>query len=246
MDVSLESQIVIDRNPVEGNGGCNQSETHEGHGAEQDATTANAVNEHEIDPGEEEVDCGNDSTNGHGVGESDESENSRRVVHKRIETSELRDGHETTSRDESTEVGGHDVELLESPPLALAAGEFHRLLDVHADVLHLLLDLKLGSIGKDLRNDPGGLLWVSMKDQMTRRFGAERKEAAENDGRDSTTADHVAPSPVDVSEACSNSIGDELTTSDAHVVKTDHAAAVSSGRNFGDVLIERVSRLYVM
>lgn len=75
-----KSQVVADWDPVEGDSGDNEEETHEWHGAEQNAAATNAIDEHQVDPGEEEVCACNDCSDCDGVGESDEGKEGGRVV----------------------------------------------------------------------------------------------------------------------------------------------------------------------
>lgn len=230
-----EGKIVLDGDPLETDSGNDQEETHELHSAEQDSATSGSVDKHEVDPGEDEVGGSNNGSYSDGVGEADEREDQRRVVHERVETAELRDSHETTSRDESAEVGWDDVKLLENPPLRLAAVEELGLLDVPGNVLDLVLDLLFGTVGEDLSDNHGSFFGLVVEDELARRLGAEGEKASEDNGRNSTAANHVSPSAIDMGKSSTDAVTDELTASDAHVIETNHATTVFGRRDFCDV-----------
>ena len=68
---------MVDGDPVEGDGREGKEECHTPHGAEEYTSTANAVDEHQVYPREEEVRSGDDGADRNRVGESDESEERR-------------------------------------------------------------------------------------------------------------------------------------------------------------------------
>lgn len=74
--IGLEGEVVVDWDPVEGEGGEGEEECHAPHGGEQDATTTEAIDDHQVDPGEEEVRCCDDGADCYRIGETDESEES--------------------------------------------------------------------------------------------------------------------------------------------------------------------------
>lgn len=216
-------QIVVHWNPVEGDGGNNKEKTHELHRAEQNAAASNAVNEHEVNPGEEEVGSGNDGTDSDRVRKAYQCEESGRavlrsvlrraldaaanlLVHERVETTELGNGHETASSDQSAEVGRNDVELLQDPPLRLAGGQVLGLLNVNADVLNLLLDLEIRAVGEDAADDCLRLIRLVVVNKLTRRLWAEWEQADKEDGGERTAPNHVSPSTLDVRKGGTNAV----------------------------------------
>lgn len=92
------------------------------------------------------------------------------AYHEGVEATQLRDRHESTSRNQRPEVRGNDIELLEHPPLTFARGDLLGRLNMDSDVLHLLADLLFGAIGEDLANDVLSLLVLAMVDQLAWRF----------------------------------------------------------------------------
>jgi hypothetical protein len=75
-----------------------------------------------------------------------------RVVHERVETAQLGDGHQATGREESTEVCGDNIALLKHPPLGLSCVQLLGHIDVVRDVLHLVVHILLRAVGEDLAN----------------------------------------------------------------------------------------------
>jgi hypothetical protein len=64
---------------MESNCGKSEEKCHAPHSAEQYATTSNTVDEHEVDPSEEKVCCGNNGADCDWIGKADECEQSGRV-----------------------------------------------------------------------------------------------------------------------------------------------------------------------
>ena len=140
---------MIDRNPVECDSCETKEQSHAPHCAQQDASSAESINNHQVDPGKEEVRGGNDRSDGNRIGKTDKSEQSRRIVHKTVETSKLADCHETAGCDESSEITWDNVELLEEPKISLAFFDGFCLRNVSRDMLDLLLNLLGSSVRED-------------------------------------------------------------------------------------------------
>ena len=217
---------MVDGDELEADGSDDKSKTHEGNSAEQNSSAASTIDEHEVDPGENEVGSSDDSTDSDGVGEANKGEEERRVVHERVEAAELRDGHQTTSRDEGAEVGRDDIELLEHPPARFTSVESLGLVDVVSQMADLVLNLLLGTIGEDSSDNCGSFLRLSVVDELTRRFRAEGEKRGQDNSRKSSTSNHVSPATRDVGKGSSDTVGKKLTTSDAHVIETNHTSSV--------------------
>jgi hypothetical protein len=101
----------------------------------------------------------------------------RTTRESRVEAAELRDSHESTGRYESSEVCRADIELLEHPPLRLASVKRLGLIDVVCEMTDLVLNLLLGTIGKDSSDDCGRLFRLPVVDELTRRLRAEREKS---------------------------------------------------------------------
>lgn len=159
---------MVDGDPMEGDGCEREEERHAPHGREQDAAAPEAVHHHEVDPGEEEVGRCDDGADCDGVGESDEGEEGRGVVHKTVEAAELADGHKTAGGDEGAEVSRDDVELLEEPEAAFAFLESLGFGDVGGDVSDFLLHLLGSSFRENLLDDNGCCFGLVVVDELTR------------------------------------------------------------------------------
>ena len=205
---------MVDWDPVERNSGQSQEQSHSPHCREQDASASESINNHQIDPGKEEIRGSDDRPNCHRIGETDKSEERRRVVHKTVESTELTDSHEATSCDESSEISWDDVKLLNEPELAFAFLDSFGLCDMGGDVADLLLDLLLSPEWENFLDDDCGFVMLVVVDQLTRRFWAEWEKTHEDDGRDSSERDHCSPSVWDLGKCCSNAVRDELSASD--------------------------------
>jgi len=77
--------------------------------AEEQAPSANPVNDHCINPGDNKVPTGNDKADRDRIGESQHAEQRSGVIHEDVKAGKLRECHKTTSRDESPEVGANCV-----------------------------------------------------------------------------------------------------------------------------------------
>lgn len=66
-------------------------------------------------------------------------------------------------------------------------------------------------------------------------FWHEGHQASENDGWDASKTNHVSPAVRNVCESCTDTVADNLTTSDGHVVQTDQSASYFGGSNLGNV-----------
>lgn len=226
---------MVDGNPLKADGSDDQSQAHELNRAKQDSAASSTIDEQEVDKGEDEVGARNDGSHGHGVGKSNKREDDWRIVHEGIETGELGDGHQATGRYQGAEVGTNNVELLEHPPLRLAGIQGLGLLYVVGNVLDLVLDLLLGTVGEDFSDDIGGLLHLAMVYKLSRRLGAERKKTGEDEGRQRTSTNHVSPTTGNMGKASSNAVAHELATGNRHVIETNHTATVLRRGHFGNV-----------
>ena len=164
---------MVDWDPVEGYGGESEEECHAPHGGKKDSSSAEAIDDHQVNPGEEEVGGCDDGSDGYGIGEADKCEEGRGVVHETVETAELTDGHETAGCDECAEIAGDDVELLEKPEIAFSFLDCLCFGDVAADVSDLLLDLLGSSLGEDCLDDNCCSFRLVVIDELTGRFWAE-------------------------------------------------------------------------
>lgn len=162
-------------------------------------------------------------------------ENGGRIIHERVETAELGDGHQSTSRQQSPEVGRDDIELLQDPPLRLSGVQLLGLLDVVGDQLDLVLHLLFGAVGEDLPDDILGLCLSAVEDELSGRLGTKHEQDAEDKGGDGATTDHVSPASADRGETGSDSVADELASGDRHVVEANHAASVLGRRDLCNV-----------
>jgi len=111
---------VVDGDPVECDSCYDEEECHSPYGAERHTASTESINDHEIDPGEDEVRGGNDGPHRYRTVETDHGKNSRRVVHETVEASKLADSHETTGGNKGAKVTRNDVKLLEEPDVAFA------------------------------------------------------------------------------------------------------------------------------
>lgn len=64
------------------------------------------------------------------------------------------------------------------------------------------------------------LFFAALDDELAGRLRAEWEKAGEDNRRHTTETDHVSPAMRNVCEAGTDSVGEDLSTSDAHVVKT--------------------------
>ena len=65
---------MVDWDPVECDSCEGKEECHSPHGGEQDASSAKAIDDHQVDPGKEEVCSSDDGTDSNRVGKTDKSE----------------------------------------------------------------------------------------------------------------------------------------------------------------------------
>lgn len=213
----LESRGV-DGNEAEGDGDGEQARRHAPDGADEDLAAAPRVDGHGVDPGHDEVGAGDDETDGDRVGEADEGEEGGGVVHERVEAGHLADDHQAASADQSTEVAGDGVQLLDEVPGRLALGNLLGLLDGARNQADLVADLLGSGVLVDTGNDTLGLIQLAVEDELAGRLRAERQEAGKDDGGNTTKADHVPPSVRDMGEGGSDAVGNNLATGDGHVV----------------------------
>jgi len=156
---------------------------HSPHSAKQDAPSPNSINKHEVDPGEKEVSSCDDSSNSYGIGKADKSEKRGRVIHERIETSELTDCHETAGSNKCSKVAGDDIKLFEEPDISSPLLQSFSFSNVSCDVLNFLLDLLRSSLWENLLDDNCSFIRLIMVNELTGALWAERQKTAENNRR---------------------------------------------------------------
>jgi hypothetical protein len=203
--------------------------------ANEQSPATEGVHHHHVDPGHHEIGTSDHQTDSDWVGEADESEECRRVVHQRVETGQLRDDHQATSADKSAEVGWVGVKHLDLLPAGCGACYLFGFLTSSSNESCLCANLLGSGTGVDLLKDHLGLLELTVIDELSRAFGAEWKEACQQNSGHPTKTDHVSPSIGHVSKSSSNTIRDDLSASNGHVVKTNHATAHLARSDLGNI-----------
>ena len=186
--------------------------------ANEQSPATEGVHHHHVNPGHHEIGTSDHQADSDWVGKADESEECRRVVHQRVEAGQLRYDHQATSADKSAKVGWVGVKHLDLLPTGCGASNFFGLLTSSSNESRLCTNLLRGGTGVDALKDHLGLLELTVIDELSRAFGAERKEACQQNSGHPTKTNHVSPSIGDVSKGSSNTVRDDLSASNGHVV----------------------------
>jgi hypothetical protein len=96
-----------------------------------------------------------------------QSEQRTAIVHQRIESRHLGDDHETASADQSAEVGGHSVELLDLGPARFVLVELFGLLTRFGNERDFCANLFGGSALVDLCDDSFGFGQTTVVGELT-------------------------------------------------------------------------------
>lgn len=93
-------------------------------------------------------------------------------------------------------------------------------------MLSLGLDLLVRGIWIHSLDHLFGFVHFAAAKKLTRRLRTELQEASQNNGRYASKGDEISPAVLDLGEAGTQAVGDELAKSDRGVVKRDHPTAI--------------------